>query len=276
MRLVIGSEVWSCQALCMWCSSVQILAVAMLISSCSTQPASTPEPTTTGTEVLQTEPSTQTSGIVWHTIDNLGDEGRYVILGGTDVPESEGRLLDAADVDLFLHESGGEVPTLTLVGYEGQCVASSARRVVIVQQIDPSDPYRSAFDAVAVTSECEPVLAVEGNHPDARVVPLDISDTEFGEPIVATGEGWSLRFEYGPSEDGICPGFPLRTEVSRNGEMLLSRDFDGLLDFVRLVTVGDRAWLLLGELERATLIELGGDDERRFDWPSGVDLAQTC
>ena len=153
---------------------------------------------------------------------------------------------------------------------------TQARRVVIVRQFEPDDPYTEAFDAVAITSECDPVLAAEGEHPQAHLVPLEISDPPFGEPVIATGDGWTARFEYGPSEDGICPGFPLRVDVSRDGQPVLTREFPQLLSFVRIAVIGERAWLLLGALESARLIELGGDSEARFSWPSGVDLAQTC
>lgn len=253
--------------------------LVLLALACAGEPTTpAPEPTTTGAAVGPEPPATPTGELTWHTVDHFDAGERYVILGGTDAPATEGRAMESEDVAMFLHESEGEVPELTLVGYGATCVPVRARRVVIVRRFDPDDTeYQQAWDAVAVESECEPHLAVEGMHLDARLVPLEISDPPFGEPILATGEGWTLRLEYGPSEDGICPGFPLHVEVKRNGEVLLAREFQFMLSSVRIVVLGERAWLVLRTLEVEHLIELGtsGDDER-FTWPGGYDLAEIC
>ena len=226
------------------------------------------------------EPSTPSGALVWRTVDHFGEGERYVILGSAgETPDGEGTAIEGAELDMFVHETGGDVPALTLVGYGGTCTATSARRVTIDRRFDPDDPedpYRAAFDAVAVASECEPVLAVEGAHPDAHLVNLEIPDVPFGQPIVASGEGWTVRLEYAPSEDGICPGSPLSVQVKRGDEPLLRRNSYLVVSYVRVVTIGARAWLLLGALDTAHLIELGVDGEETFSWPSGVDLAETC
>lgn len=246
--------------------------------ACARGATPTPEATTTGAEVgtATEEPTPAVGAVVWHTVDRITDSERYVILGRVDAPDSEGRPLDSEDVDLFLHETAAEVPPLTLVGYEATCQPVTTRRVVIVRRIDPQDPYDEAFDAVAVTSECDPVLAIEGVHLDARLVPLEISDPPFGEPILAAGESWTVHMQYGPSEDSICPGFPLHVEVRSGEQVVLTREMDVLVSHVRLAVLGERAWLVVGMLEEERVFEIGGDGEERLTWPTGIDLAQTC
>ena len=252
--------------------------LVLLAFGCAAEPTTpVPEPTTTGAAVSAEPAVTPTGALTWHTVDDLYEGERYVILGRTDAPPTEGQPIESEDVAIFLHESEGEVPELTLIGYGATCVPVQARRVVIVRRFDPDDTeYQQAWDAVAVQSECEPRLAVEGVHLDARLVPLEISDPPFGEPILATGEGWTVRLEYGPSEDGICPGFPLHVDVKRNGEDVLARDFPFMLSYVRIVALGERAWLVLRTLDVEHLIEIGATDDERFTWPTGYDLAETC
>ena len=80
-----------------------------------------------------------------------------------------------------------------------------------------------------------------------------------------------------PSDDGICPGMPLHVQVKRGAEPLLRRNSQLMPTHVRVLTAGERAWLVLEDVARAEWFELpAARTDGTWTRPGGVDFAETC
>ena len=161
---------------------------------------------------------------------------------------------------LVLSDAPLEGP-LTLVGPEGACEAQLLERTA---------------EGLRVVASCDPVVALSGAHPDARLAPLRFEALPNGRGRVGTSPPWTVRLEYGPIEDG-CPGLPGHAQVKLGAEPLLRQNTWLRVDRMHVLTTGQRAWLLLLSAGQGEAIALDGSAETvRWSYPSGADAQPAC
>ena len=156
-------------------------------------------------------------------------------------------------VDGSLRFDGAPPASVTIVGPEGAC---------------PGTVGPATSGGAVVESACEGVIALSGDAPDARVVPLEAVPLR-GGGTAWTGEGWNVTLVYGPDEDG-APGLPGHVQVKQGAEPRLRQNTWLHVERVALVTAGGRAWLVLESADagEAYALDLGAE---RHAWTRRAD-----
>ncbi len=156
-------------------------------------------------------------------------------------------------VDGALRFEGAPPASVTVVGPEGAC---------------PGTVGAAVPGGAVVEAACDGVVALAGDVPDARLVPLEAVPLR-GGGTAWTGEGWNVTLVYGPDEDG-APGLPGHVQVKRGAEPRLRQNTWLHVERVALVTAGGRAWLVLESAVagEAYALDLGAE---RHAWTRRAD-----
>jgi len=124
----------------------------------------------------------------------------------------------------------GDAPTaITVVGRDGAC---------------PGEGLAPAPGGGALRADCAGVIALDGEAPEARRVPLASVPLRGGGGTAWSGETWNVTLVYGPEEDG-CPGLPGHVQVKLGARPMLRQNTWLHVTRVEIVTTGTRAWLVL-------------------------------
>ena len=149
------------------------------------------------------------------------------------------------------------------MGQGGACAATGLR---------PTRLHGST--ALRVNDECEAQVALGGEVPDARLAPLVFESLPSGRGEVGSAQGWTIRLEYGPREDG-CLGMPGHVQVKLGRAPVLRQNTWLHVQQMLLLTTGRRAWLVLLGARRGQAIPLD-DPSQEILWSlPGAGAANT-